>query len=65
MCDNAIFVASCVNKAIANEIRWPSIEEIRQLATHIPQLPSYIRFVDGTLVKFRRPYENEHHSQWY
>lgn len=35
MCDDAIFVALCVNEAIANEMRWPSAQERRALASHI------------------------------
>lgn len=36
VCDDAIFVALCVNEAIAHEIKWPTIEERRALAAHIP-----------------------------
>lgn len=63
--DDAIFVASCVNAALRDEIRWPSATERTALAQHIPQLSSYIGFVDGSLVRICRPYENEHHSKWF
>ncbi len=36
--DDGIFIASCINSAITNEIRWPTIEECRVLATQLPQL---------------------------
>lgn len=65
LCDDAIFVASYVNKAIGDEIRWPTLEERHALAAHIPQLPGCIGFVDGTLVRIHRPFENEHHARWF
>lgn len=40
--DDAIFVASCLNEAIGDEICWPIKQDRRALATHIPQLPSCI-----------------------
>lgn len=48
VCEDTIFVASCVNEVIANEIRWPSTQERRALADHILQLQGCIGFVDGT-----------------
>lgn len=36
VCDDTIFVASFVNKAIASELQWPTVEERRALASHIP-----------------------------
>jgi hypothetical protein len=34
--DDGIFIASCINSAIADEIRWPTIEECRVVATQLP-----------------------------
>lgn len=62
VCNDAIFMASCVNEAIAHEIWWPSIEERRAMAAHIPQLQGCIGFVDKTLVCIHHTYKNEHHS---
>ncbi|CAM6102317.1 unnamed protein product [Calypogeia fissa] len=65
ICDDALFVATCLNEAIAGEIRWPSVEDRRELGQHIPQLPGCIGVVDGTLVRIRRPYENLRHQRWF
>lgn len=46
LCDDAIFVASCVNEAIAKEIRWPSLEKQGVLGAHITQLRGCIGFMD-------------------
>jgi hypothetical protein len=27
VCDDAIFIASCISEALSNEIQWPIIEE--------------------------------------
>lgn len=42
----------------------PMLERLA-LANHIPQLRGCIGFVDGTLVKIRRPYENKNHNKWF
>jgi hypothetical protein len=33
--DDAIFIASCINEAISNEIRWPIVEEWIMFGRHI------------------------------
>jgi len=35
--DDGIFIASCINSTIVDEIRWPTIEEFRVLAMQLPQ----------------------------
>lgn len=63
--DDEIFVANFVNQAIVDEIRWPTPQERRILGRHIPRVPGCIGFMDGTLVRIRRPYENANHSKWF
>jgi DDE superfamily endonuclease len=58
-----VFFASCVNTAAASEIRWPTVAERAELATRIPELPG-CSFIDGTLVRIRRPYNDPLHSNW-
>jgi hypothetical protein len=53
--DDSSFVASCIEEACKDEIRWPNDEERRVIARKIPQLPGCIGFVDGTLCQIRPP----------
>jgi DDE superfamily endonuclease len=63
--DDAHFVASCVNVAASDEIRWPATAERLHLATQISELPGCIGFIDGTLVQIRRPHGNPMHANWF
>jgi hypothetical protein len=35
ICDDAIFITSCINDVIGNEIQWPTLQEILVLGTTI------------------------------
>ena len=50
-----VFIASCVNWALRDEIKWPDVMERQALATMVPGFPGCIGIIDGTLVKIRRP----------
>ena len=66
-CDDALFVASCINTALAHEIRWPSAEERRRLAART-DVKGCLGFIDGTLVEIRRPSSkrlSDRHQMWY
>ncbi|KAH9105811.1 hypothetical protein AeMF1_018458 [Aphanomyces euteiches] len=63
--DDLQFIASCVNVACKDEIRWPNATQREQLASTIPNFPGCIGFIDGTLCKIRRPYNNPLHKNWY
>ncbi|KAL3700924.1 hypothetical protein R1sor_018946 [Riccia sorocarpa] len=63
--DDALFVSSCINVAAADELRWPTREERRRLAATLPQFPGCIGFIDGTLCKIRRPFQDPLHRNWY
>lgn len=65
VCDDALFMAFCINKAIHDKICWPTLAERLALVEHIAQLHGCIGFVDGTLIKIHRPYENPDHNKWY
>lgn len=65
VCNNALFVLTCVNEAIADEARWPSQEEQRALGQIIPQLLGCVGIMDKTLVKIRTHYENPRNKRWY
>lgn len=47
VCDDALFVASCLNEALQDETRWPMTIVRRGLANHIPQLDGCIGIVRG------------------
>ncbi len=35
LCDDALFIASCLNNSLVNEIHWPIVEERVSLGTHL------------------------------
>jgi hypothetical protein len=63
--DVGIFIASCINFTIANEIRWPVIEGHQVLAMQLPQFQGCIGFIDGTFIKIHKPWNNPTHQSWY
>lgn len=56
--DDCLFVASCINRAIANEITWPNEAERARLGRMNTHFSGCIGIIDGTLVRIRRPYKN-------
>ncbi len=54
VCDDVIFIASCINEALNNEIQWPIVEERAQLGSQIPEFQGYIKFIDGTLIETQK-----------
>jgi hypothetical protein len=65
VCDDAIFVASCVCKIIEDEIQWPNVEKMREACQTLPHFPECIGFINGTLVEIRRPWDNLNHARWF
>jgi hypothetical protein len=63
--DDALFVASCINVAAGDAIRWPTAAERRHLAALIPEFNMCTGFIDGTLVQIRRPHDNSMHANWF
>lgn len=64
-CDDTLFVASCINEALAEELQWPNSGQRRALGSMIPDLEGCIGFIDGTLIRIRRPSNVERHQLWY
>ena len=56
--DNQVFIATSINWALKDEIKWPNELERQALASMIPTFPCCIGFIDGTLVKIQRPWKN-------
>jgi hypothetical protein len=65
VCDYLVFVASCVNVALCNEICWPTADERRAAGRSIEGFRGCNGFIDGTLVKIRKPFRNSEHSRWF
>ena len=63
--DDAVFISSCINHCLADEIRWPTGEERERLRQHIPEFPGCIGFIDGTLCKIWRPFKDPNHRIWF
>jgi hypothetical protein len=64
VCDDAIFIASCIDHACSDEIRWPTAHERVQLAKQISEFPGCIGFIDGTLCKIQRPSGPDHRKYY-
>jgi hypothetical protein len=65
MWDDVLFISSCINASIVDEIRWPTIKERATLGTHLPKLPICIWFIDGTLVEIQKCWKNQGHRSWF
>jgi hypothetical protein len=49
--DDAIFIASCINHALENEIQWPTHEEKLNLGAHLWEISRCIGFIDDILIE--------------
>jgi hypothetical protein len=65
VCDDAIFVATCVNEAIGGEISWPNAAQRFELGRRIQQFPGCIGYIDGTLCMIRRPHHDPNARRWF
>ena len=63
--DDQIFIASCINWALRDEIKWPNKLERQALAYIIPTFLGCIGIIDGTLIKIRRRWKNPEHGKWF
>ena len=63
--NNNVFVGSCINAAIGDKIRWPTVAERRISGTRLDEFLGSIGYIDGTLVKIRRPFQDPEHNRWF
>lgn len=63
--DNAIFLASCLNKSVSHEIDWLDVYESEVIVDMLLGLEGVMGSIDGILVKVRRPYKTPDHSCWF
>ncbi len=56
ICDDVTFIASCINEAIGDEIKWPTIEEWITLGLCIYfEFQGYsIRLINGTFIEIKK-----------
>jgi len=55
ICDESIFIASCINHALEDEINWPTLKEGLSLGVHLQEIIRFIGFIDGTLIEIHKP----------
>jgi DDE superfamily endonuclease len=58
--DDAVYIASVLNVALGDEIRWPNHEQRQQFSQRLAEFPGCIGHVDGTLCRINRPRIAEH-----
>ena len=47
--DDQIFIMSCINWALKDEIKWPNIQDMQVLASMVPSFPRCIGIVMDVL----------------
>ncbi len=65
LCDDAIFITSCINHAFEDEIQWPMHEDKLNLGAHLWEISRCIGFIDGILIEICKPLQNETHGTWF
>jgi hypothetical protein len=51
LCDDVTFIASCINHALKDEIRWPTHEKNVILGAHLQKILRCIGFINGILIE--------------
>ncbi len=64
-CDDVIFIASCINHALVNEICWPSSFERVVLGNQLCELSRCLGFINKLLVEIRKPWKDSKHLTWF
>ncbi len=62
VCDDAIFIASCINDAIGNDIWWPIAHEWVVLGMNLAEFQGYIGLIDGMFIKICKPWNDGVHK---
>jgi hypothetical protein len=63
--DDVIFIESCTNQALEDEIQWPTPKGRVTLGAHLREILMCIGFIDGTLIEIHKPWQNEAHCTWF
>lgn len=64
LCDDAIFVASCVNDALAHEVSWSYPKKYIHSGNVNAKFSCYNGIIDGTLFKICKPWKDPQQSMW-
>ncbi len=65
VCNDALFILLCINKAIVDEILWLIVKERVILVRGIQDFPSCIGFINGTLEQICKLCNNVMHQTWF
>jgi hypothetical protein len=65
LCDDVIFIASCINHALANEIHWPSSSQRVALGSQLCGLLGCLGVIYGTLVEIQKPWKDLEYRTWF
>ncbi len=65
LCDNMLFIMSCINIAPGDEICWPKPHEKVGLGKKNCELPRCIWFINGTLVEIQTPWKDLEYQLWF
>lgn len=65
LCDDALFVASCINGSIARVISWPDEIERCCMGALNPHISGCVGIIDDVLVDIFHPWNNPLHSKWF
>ena len=60
-----VFIASCINWTLRDEIKWPNATKRQALASMVLSFLGCIGIIDGTLIKIYRPWKNRDHAKWF
>ncbi len=65
LCDNVIFIASCINHALEDEIQQSTSKEKVTLGAHLRKILRCIGFSNGILIEICQHWQNEAHHIWF
>jgi hypothetical protein len=58
LCDDVIFITSCINHALVDEIHWPSYFERVVVGNQLCGLLGCLGVIYGTLVEIQKPWKD-------
>ncbi len=65
ICDDMVFIASCINEVVGDEVQWLSQKEQVIFVQHMFKFVCCIERINGILIKIHRPQNNLIHQSWF